>query len=61
MIDKHFKEINELVSKRWIQGTNNEKLKFVEISTSSTDFYEENYSEAAVHRCSMGKLILKIS
>ena len=38
-----------------------EKVKFVEISTLSTDFYEENHSETAVHRCSIRKLDLKIS
>ena len=61
MIDKHFEEINELVLKRWIQGMTNEKVKFVEISTLSTDFYEKKYSETTVHKCSLGKLILKIS
>ena len=61
MTDKHFEEINEFVLKRWMQGITDEKVKFVEISTLSTDFYEENYLETAVHRCSIGKLVLKIS
>ena len=39
----------------------NEKVKFVEISTLSTDFYEKKYSETTVHKFSLGKLILKIS
>lgn len=39
----------------------NEKVKFVGISTFSTDFYEENISETTVHRCSIGKRTLKMT
>ena len=34
----------------------NEKVNFLEISTLSTDFCKENYSETAVYWCSIGTL-----
>lgn len=37
----------------------NEKVNFLEISTLSTEFCEENYSETAVHWCSIGTLVLQ--
>ena len=51
----------ELLLKRRIQGITNEKVKFVEIYTLYTDYNEENYSQTAVHRCFIVKLVLKIS
>ena len=53
--------MNELLLKRQMQGTTNEKVKFVEIYALNTDYYEENYSQTAVHRCFIVKLVLKIS
>ena len=44
-----------------IQGITNEKVKFLEISTLNTDYYEENYSQTAVHKCFIGKLVLKVT
>ena len=44
-----------------MEGVTNEKVKFVETSTLDTNYYEENQSQTAVHRCFTGKLILKIS
>ena len=61
LIDKYFEEMNELLLKRRIQGTTNEKVKFVEIYALNTDYYEENYSQTAVHRCFIVKVVLKIS
>ena len=34
-----------------IQGITNEKVKFLELSTLTTDYYEEKYSQTAVHKC----------
>ena len=36
----------------------NENVNFLEISTLSTDFSEENYSLTAVHWCSIGTFVL---
>ena len=44
-----------------IQGITNEKVKFLEISTLNTDYYEENYSQTAAHKCFIGKLVLKVN
>ena len=33
------------------KGITNEKVKFLEISTLNTDYYEEKYSQTAVHKC----------
>ena len=44
-----------------VQGITNEKVKFLEISTLNTDYYEEKYSQTAVHKCFIEKLVLKIS
>ena len=44
-----------------IQELTNEKVIFLEISTLSTNYYEENYSQRAVHKCLIGKFVLKIS
>ena len=44
-----------------IQGITNEKVKFLEISKLSTNYYEENCSQTAVHHCFIGKLALKLS
>ena len=43
-----------------MQGITNEKVKILEISLQSTDYYEEEYSQAAVHECFIGKIVLKI-
>ena len=32
-----------------IQGITNEKVKFLEVSTLNTGYYEEKYSRTAVH------------
>ena len=42
-----------------IQGITNEKVKFLEISTLNTDYYEEKYSQTAVHKCFIRKLLYK--
>ena len=44
-----------------MQGITNEKVKILGISLQSTDYYEEEYSQAAVHECFIGKIVLKIS
>ena len=59
MIDKNFEEINEVVLTRQIQVISNGKMNFVGIYTLSSDFYEENVSETPIHRCSIGKRVLK--
>ena len=42
-----------------VQGITNEKVKFLEISTLNTDYYEEKYSQTAVRKCLIGKFINK--
>ena len=44
-----------------IEGITNEKVNFLEIFTLNTDYYEENYSETAVHKSFIGKLVLKVT
>ena len=44
-----------------IQGITNEKVEFLEISILNTDYYEENYSQTAVRKCFIGKLVLKVT
>ena len=44
-----------------IEGITNEKVNFLEISTLNTDYYEENYLQTAVHKCFIGKLVLKLT
>ena len=44
-----------------IQGITNEKLNCLEISTLNTDYYGENYSQTAVHKCFIRKFILKVT
>ena len=44
-----------------MQAITNEKVKFLEISTLNTEYYEEKYSQTAVRKCFIGKLVLNIS
>ena len=44
-----------------IEEITNEKVKFLEISTLNTDYYEENYPQTAVHKCFIGKLVLNVT
>ena len=44
-----------------MQAITNEKVKFLEISTMNTEYYEEKYSQTAVRKCFIGKLVLNIS
>ena len=44
-----------------MQAITNEKVKFLEISTLNTEYYEEKYSQTVVRKCFIGKLVLNIS
>ena len=44
-----------------IEGLTNEKVKFLEIFTLSTDYYKESHSQTAFHKCFIGRLVLKVT